>query len=261
MKQHQIAVHFPAGGTAKSTTVWALASYLSLKFRVLVIDLDPQGSVSNSLSEEFPSITAYEVLRKEASIEDAITATLPDYPENLFVVTASSKLAALEVETAAIIDRHYALADALEGLEGFDFVIADTPPAGNINTVCALTGHHVLAPITSDPKGYDQIPTFESLVASVRRRINPGLEILGIVPTRHEHTVIARETLTALQGRFGDLLFSPIHKTVRLTEAMAQGLPPWHQPSTDYLKLTNSILRRLNHEQQILEKDCFTKGS
>jgi len=259
----QLAVHFPAGGTCKSTSTWALASYLSLKFRVLCIDLDPQSSLTNSLVEELGDTTAYEVLTKKADIDDAIMPTSPEYPENLFIISGSSKLSGLEVETAANIERHYLLSDSLDGLTDFDFILVDTPPNTGINSVASLTGSHVLVPVELSPKAWDQIPSFESLYKQVTRRINPTLEILGIVPTKYDHTNLARETLEALREKYGSLVTEPILKTVRIPEVMAQGLPPWKQEkSQDYLNLCNELLRRWKYgkEEEISAADCRSEG-
>lgn len=253
---HIISIHFPAGGVAKSLTTWALASYLSTKFRVLVIDLDAQATTTNTFVDEIPHKTVYELLLGKVDIDEVIEATTAAYPENLFLIPASSQLSNLELETASQIDRHYMLLDRLDGLSDFDFVLVDTPPNTGICTVNSLTGNYVLPPIVTDPKSFDQIDAFESLIRQVKRRINPQLQLLGVLPTKHNHTVIAREALNALNERFGSLCFQPIHSTVRLMECMAQGAPPWNQEkSEDYKHLTNSILRKLNYEKEVFAEN------
>lgn len=259
-KPIQIAVHFPAGGTGKSTTTWAIASYLALKFRVLCIDLDAQGSLTNSLVNEIVGPTSYEVLSRKIEIEEAIVSSSDAYPDSLHVVCGSSKLSGLDVETAANIERHYLLLDAIDNLQSFDFVICDTPPTTGLGSVVSLTSSYLLAPIETSAKAWDQIQSFDHLYQQIKRRINPKLEILGVVPTRVENTILSKETHSSLREHYGQVLTSPIKKTVRLSEAMAQGVPPWRQnTSKDYLTLTNELLRRLNYgEKEIPEADCFS---
>lgn len=132
-KTYTIAFAYPKGGVAKSHSANALGSYLSTIASAVIVDMDSQCSVSNSvLSGEMPESTSYELLRKEVSFDEAAVPTSDYYPENLFLVPGSPKLSRLDSETAANFDRQFLMADALKDSEDFTFKIIDCPSSVGI---------------------------------------------------------------------------------------------------------------------------------
>ena len=221
-----IAIHFPKGGVGKSTTAWALASLLGQKHRILAIDLDPQATLTNALLAEAPTLGALDVLTKTVAIPKADTPAAPAFGPNVRVLAATSALANLEQQTASDFDRPYLLRDALDSDINADIVVIDTPPGGSLFTINALVAAtHVLSPLSLDALSWDQIPAFEKLLDQVRRGLNPGLDWLGILPTRYDsRRKLDNEVLTELRTLHA-LVHSPITESVRIKETMARGAP------------------------------------
>jgi chromosome partitioning protein len=256
-----IACSFLKGGSGKSLTAFSLASYLSTKFPTLAVDTDSQSTLSNALVETLPEVTAYELMKRQVDVDDAAAATSASYPENLFLVSGSARLAGLDAETAADVDRAYLLSDSL-GNADFRFVVVDTPPTSGLQAIASLVAAtHVVTPITCEPASWEQLPAFERLLAQIKKRLNLNLNWIGILPTRFDsRNKLDREILDDLRSRYGDQVLSPIRATVRLREVMVQGVPPWHQPSPDYFTFTNELLERIGHEEAIAPEDCISKG-
>lgn len=255
-----ISLFLPAGGSGKSTSTVNIASYLSTRFKVLVIDLDGgQSTTTNALISEIPSATAFELLKKTASMNETATPVSKHFPSGLRLVPGSPLVANFEGEAA--LDRNYWLADQFEGAD-FDFVLIDCAPASGVTTLMALAAStHVITPVATEPKCFEQLPGWERMFATIQKRLNPNLQWLGLLPCRYDaRNRLDSEVLQALKDRHPNLVLPPIRSSVRFRESLAQGHPPWRQPHDDYLTATNHILRRLKYEYEILETDCIPKA-
>jgi len=250
-----LCVFFPKGGTGKSLTSWALASYFARDVATtLAIDVDSQSSLSSALlSEIAPDATTYELLRKTSSLERIVVPAVPAYPSRLFVAPAGPKLSGLETESAAAIDRPYMVADALEGAVGYPIRVIDSPPAPGIQATAALVAAtHVITPVATDAASWQQLQAFEILLAAVRHRLNPKLNWIGIVPTLYDpRRSLDNEVMADLRKQHGDLVMRPIRNRISLREAMLQERPPWTTPTTDYEDLFTNLIRRLGIEKNI----------
>jgi chromosome partitioning protein len=237
-----IAIYFPKGGSGKSTTTWALAHSLSSKFNVLVIDMDSQATVTNSLTEDLPPLSSYSLVKKQASLHEVAVPI----NNRLRLVAGTPELTALEVETASDFERPYILQDTIRGAA--DVTLIDCPPSTGVQTLASLVAAtHVLTPVATEPNCWEQLGSFERLYEQVKRRLNPTLEWVGVLPTRYDsRNILDREVLLSLRDRFKKSLFEPIRATVRLREAMAQKLPA---ENVDYQYFTNELLRRISNEQ------------
>lgn len=257
MKHNTICLWFGKGGCGKSLSTYAISSYLSRKFSTLAVDLDSQATLSSALIEELPEHSTYDWLSKTHEFDEVVVPAAPAFPEKLQLAPATSNLAKAETETAANLDRHFLLADVLSDSD-FQFRVIDTPPNSGICTIAALVAaSHVICPVSTEPAAWEQMAAFEALLAQVKRRMNPHLEWLGILPTRFDgRNNLDNEVLKALKEKYGSLCFSPVRSSVRWREVMVSLGPPWHQQSTDYLTITNEILARLNHEKIISPSNC-----
>ena len=222
----RIAAHLGKGGPGKSTLSWILASFLSARRRVLAIDLDPQGTLTNALVEEQPRLGTNDVLMKTASVQEAAVKATAAYGDRLHVLTASSALSTLEQQTANDFDRHYRLLDVLKEAHGFDVVIMDTPPnAGYLTVSTLVAASHVLTPVSTEAAAFDQLPAFERLLEQLSRRLNPQLIWAGIVPTRYDNRRrLDTEVLEAIRENY-TMVHPPIAESVRIKEGMARGTP------------------------------------
>ena len=221
----KLCLHHGKGGVGKSTLAYAIASFLSLHHKVLVIDLDPQGTLTNALIENKPQLGTYDVLMKTAAVQGAAVKATAAYGDRLHVLAAASALATLEQQTANDFDRHYRLQDALNEAHGFDVVIMDTPPSAGYLTVSALVAaSHVLTPVSTDAAALDQLPAFEKLLEQINRRLNPQLVWAGIVPTRYDHRRrLDQEVLSTIHENY-TMVHPPIAESVRIKETMARGI-------------------------------------
>ncbi len=257
MKHNTVCLWFGKGGCGKSLSTYAISSHLSTRFSTLAVDLDGQATLSSSLIEELPEASTYGWFSKTHDFDEVVVPVTPAFPERLFLAPASADLAKAEPETAANLDRHFLLADVLSDSD-LQFRVIDTPPNSGICTIAALVAaSHVICPVSTEPAAWEQMAAFEALLAQVKRRMNPHLEWLGIIPTRFNvRNNLDNEVLKAINEKYGSLCFSPVRSSVRWREAMVSLGPPWNQQSTDYMTITNEILERLNHEKIISPADC-----
>jgi chromosome partitioning protein len=229
-----IAIANQKGGVGKSTTAVSLgASLADLGYRVLVIDLDPQGNASTGMGirHEARETTVYHVIVAESPIDDAIIKTPV---ERLHAVPSTIDLAGAEIELVSLFSRETRLKKALEPIrEGrYDFVLLDCPPSLGLLTVNALTAaEELIVPIQCEYYALEGLGQLLRNVSLVQQNINPGLRLSGIVMTMFDpRTKLSSQVVEEVQRFFGDLVYDVIiPRTVRLSEA-----PGFGQPITVY---------------------------
>jgi chromosome partitioning protein len=225
-----IAIANQKGGVGKSTTAVSLgASLADLGYRVLVIDLDPQGNASTGMGirHEARETTVYHVIVAESPIDDAIVHTPV---ERLHAVPSTIDLAGAEIELVSQFSRESRLKKALEPLrEGrYDFVLLDCPPSLGLLTVNALTAaEELIVPIQCEYYALEGLGQLLRNVSLVQQNINPGLRLSGIVMTMFDpRTKLSGQVVEEVQRFFGDLVYDVIiPRTVRLSEAPGFGQP------------------------------------
>jgi chromosome partitioning protein len=225
-----IAIANQKGGVGKSTTAVSLGAALAeLGFRVLVVDLDPQGNASTGMGirHEARDTTVYDVLVAEAPIEDAI---VPTPTPGLEALPSTIDLAGAEIELVSQFSREGRLKRALEPIkEGrFDFVLLDCPPSLGLLTVNALTAaEELIVPIQCEYYALEGLGQLLRNVNLVQQNINPGLRLAGIVMTMFDpRTKLSEQVVAEVQRFFGDLVYDVIiPRTVRLSEAPGYGQP------------------------------------
>ncbi len=223
----RLAIYLGKGGTGKSTTSFALSSFLSFDRHVLAVDMDPQATLTNALLSEKPMYGVYEALTGTVAFEEAVVPAEAAYGPHLSVLAGTSALGALEQQTSNNLDRHYILRDLLDANKSEILTLIDCPPSGtSLLTVAALiAATHVLTPVSMDAASVEQLPAFERLFEQIRRRLNPGLKWLGILPTRFDsRRRLDNEVLEAVSQKH-QMIFSPIIESVRVKESMATGTP------------------------------------
>jgi chromosome partitioning protein len=226
----RIAVLNQKGGVGKTTTVVNLGACLAeLGHRALLVDMDPQANMSMHLGLEAkgrePSV--YTFLRGEDGPSDVVRATAL---EGLHAIAAHIDLAGLEVELSDMPgSRETRLRDALAGLaDGFDYMLVDCPPSLGLltlNVMCAVD--ELFIPLQTEFFALQGLGRLTSTVELVRSRLNPALEITGIIACMFDvRTSLATEVLQDIRTHFGDRVFATvIRKNVRLAEAPSFGLP------------------------------------
>jgi chromosome partitioning protein len=229
-----IAIANQKGGVGKSTTAVSLgASLADLGYRVLVIDLDPQGNASTGMGirHEARETTVYHVIVAESPIDDAIVQTPV---ERLQAVPSTIDLAGAEIELVSQFSRETRLKKALEPIrEGrYDFVLLDCPPSLGLLTVNALTAaEELIVPIQCEYYALEGLGQLLRNVSLVQQNINPDLRLSGIVMTMFDpRTKLSSQVVEEVQRFFGELVYDVIiPRTVRLSEA-----PGFGQPITIY---------------------------
>jgi chromosome partitioning protein len=224
-----IAIANQKGGVGKTTTAVNLGAGLAeLGYRVLVVDLDPQGNATTGLGINPRNLetSIYDVMMHDVALEDCIEATTL---RNLFVCPATIDLAGAEIELVPAFSRELKLRRALEPvLEDFDFVVVDCPPSLGLITVNALAAAtEVIVPIQCEYYALEGLGQLLRNVNLVQTNLNPRLEVSAIVLTMFDaRTKLADQVATEVRGHFGaKVCRNIVPRTVRLSEAPSFGQP------------------------------------
>jgi chromosome partitioning protein len=212
------------GGVAKTTTTLNLAvAFTEEGFKVLAVDLDPQGNLTMSQGMDPDSLeqSMFDVLVRALPIDEVIRHAEID------VAVSSIDLAGAELALSSMIGRERALQKALLPVRSrYDFILIDTPPSLGLLTINALTAaDSVIVPVQCEYLSLRGLVQLESTLSMIRENLNPVVEIRGILPTMYDgRTLHSREAVEMLRENFGDLVFeTKIRKTVRYAEAPVQG--------------------------------------
>ena len=224
-----IAIANQKGGVGKTTTTVNLGAGLAeLGFRVLIIDLDPQGNATTGLGINQRNLenSVYDVLLHDVALDDCIE---PTAVRNLFVAPATIDLAGADIELVPAFSREMRLRKAIEGLDdSFDFTIIDCPPSLGLITVNGLAAaSEVLVPIQCEYYALEGLGQLLKNVNLVTGNLNPTLEVSAIVLTMYDsRTKLAEQVAAEVRNHFGDKVCRMvIPRTVRLSEAPSFGQP------------------------------------
>jgi len=224
-----LAVANQKGGVGKTTTSVNLGAALAeLGFRVLVIDLDPQGNATTGLGIDARNfeLSMYDVLMRDSSLEDCVE---PTSMKNLFVAPATIALAGAEIELVPAFSRELKLKRAIESvIDDFDYVLIDCPPSLGLITVNALAAaDEVLVPIQCEYYALEGLSQLMRNVHLVASNLNPRLDISTIVLTMYDaRTKLSDQVATEVREHFGNKVCRiVIPRTVRLSEAPSFGQP------------------------------------
>ena len=214
------------GGVAKTTSVASVgAALIEAGQRVLLVDMDPQGSLTFSLGidPEDVETSIAEVLLGKAPVTDAIVIS----DEGLNLVPATIGLAAAEESLVSMTGREQRLRVSLAKVaDDYDWILIDCPPALGVLTVGSLSAaDEVIIPLQAETLSHRGVGQLLDTIHDVRQFINPDLEIRGVLATMYDgRTAHARAVLAAIEETYGlTVLEPPIPKTIRFAEAPAIG--------------------------------------
>jgi len=224
-----MAVANQKGGVGKTTTTINLGAALAeLGYRVLVVDLDPQGNATTGLGIERRNFehSMYDVIMREHPLEDCIESTSV---KNLFVAPATLDLSGVDIELVPAFNRESRLKRAIEPiLDDFDFVMIDCPPSLGLITINALTAaREVLVPIQCEYYALEGLTQLRSTLQLVGSNLNQELEMSTIVLTMFDsRTNLSTDVANDVRQHFPDQVCDTIiPRTVRLSEAPSFGQP------------------------------------
>ena len=232
-----VAVANQKGGVGKTTTVVSVAAFLARDgYRVLVVDIDPQGNATSGLGIDRSTLdrSIYDVLLGDAAVADVLRAT--DVP-GLEVLPSDRSLAGAEVELVPRQGRERRLRQALApALDGYDFVFLDHPPSLGLLTVNGLTAaDSVLVPLQAEYYALEGLSQLMATLDLVREHLNPGLGLKGVILTMYDaRTALAADVSAEARAHLGDRVFETVvPRSVRLAEAPSFGRPILqHSPSS-----------------------------
>ena len=225
-----VAIANQKGGVGKSTTAVSLGAALAeIGFRVLVVDLDPQGNASTGMGirHEQRVVNSYDVIVAETPVSEAIVhSPVP----GLDAIPSTIDLAGAEIELVSQFSREGRLKRALApvGEGAYDFIFLDCPPSLGLITVNALTAaDELIVPIQCEYYALEGLGQLLRNVSLVQQNINPELRLTGIVMTMFDpRTKLSEQVVEEVRRFFGDIVYDAIiPRTVRLSEAPGYGVP------------------------------------
>jgi chromosome partitioning protein len=247
-----IAILNQKGGSGKTTTTVNLASSLAEKDKkVLIIDMDPQGSASRWFGYKEHGSSLLEMLTSEKTLHKSVLTTKV---ENVEIIAASSVLSSAEKYLLTEAGSEMILKEHLDSLESkrWNYILIDCPPSLNVLALNALTAaDELIVPVEAHVMALHGLVELLKTISHVKKRLNPSLDISGILPCRVDlRTNLSRQVIQELKNRFETKIYSTmIRENIKLAEAPLHLVPINHYDSScygskDYASLAEELINQ-----------------
>lgn len=243
-----ISISNHKGGVGKTTSSVNIGAGLSNQGKkILLVDLDPQANLSQSLGFQESEENIYGALRNDYKLKI--------YPisDNLHIIPSSLDLSAAETEFASETGREYLLQELLSPIKNdYDYIIIDTPPTLGLLTINAFTAcDEIFIPLQAQYLALQGLTKLIEVVEKIQKRLNPSLKVSGVFVTQYDsRKILNKNVAQTIEQHFPNILFrTKIRDTVALAEAPTQGQDIFQYNSKsngaeDYSKLCKEIIAR-----------------
>lgn len=233
------------GGVGKTTSAHSIGSALSVcDKKVLLVDIDPQGTLTFFSMEKSPNLSIWEVLMERNDIENCIEKL-----DEFDLLSSTIKLTLAELELNSSYNKEFRLKKALDKVkEKYDYILIDCPPSLSIFTLNALAAStDLIIPCECELASMEGLNLLLRVLESPIKYLNPELNVLGILPTKLDgRKKISGEVYEMLINTYTNVL-PPIRINSKLSEIGIEKLSIFKTDKTsngarDYMKVTEVIL-------------------
>lgn len=249
-----VAIANQKGGVGKTTTSINLASCIAARgYKVLLIDMDPQGNSSSGVGfeREINDVSVYDVLTGGKGMDEIVFAT--DF-DGLMLVPSTTDLAGAEIELVDHPEREFILRQAIASMKrDYDFILLDCPPSLGLITINALVAaNSVLMPIQTEYYALEGLGHLLHTISLIHEHLNPELAIEGILLTMYDaRTNLSSQVADEVKEHFGELVFETvIPRNVKLSEA-----PSFGQPILAYASHSSGSKAYVGFAEEFLERN------
>jgi chromosome partitioning protein len=233
------------GGVGKTTSTINIGAGLTkLGKKVLLIDLDPQANLSQSLGLIEEKNNIYGAIRGEYKLQPK------EIIKGLDVIPSTLDLSGAEIELSSEAGREYILKELIDPIRAsYNYILIDSPPSLGLLTINALTASdEVMIPLQAQYLALQGLTKLLEIVDKITKRLNKNLKLGGVIVTQYDsRKILNREIVASIEAHFkGDVFKTKIRDNIALAEAPAQKLDIYrYQPKSygaeDYLSLCKEI--------------------